>query len=316
MRGARVLVTGAGGFIGANLARYLVSRGAQVSVLLRDTHRAWRLQDSIRDFDVRVGDLENYEELEKNIRDIAPEYVFHAAMYGGYPAQQDMARMMRVNVLGSEKLFSLLENLGSVKKVINFGSSSEYGKKQMPMREDDLCQPETPYAISKLAQTYIGRSYALKGLPLVTLRLFSVFGPYEEPKRLITDTMTALVRHTTLNASSPEPKRDFIHIDDVTRAAILFATSDLKSGEIINIGSGEEHSIGEVVDTSMRVSGVSIPCAWGSVAGRSFDTNRWVADIGCAREHGWRPAVSFDDGLLKTYEWFRDSIDLYAKREA
>jgi nucleoside-diphosphate-sugar epimerase len=205
----------------------------------------------------------------------------------------------------------ILESSGGVKRLINLGSSSEYGIKSKPMKETDMLEPITPYGITKVAQTLFAQYFSRQSsLPSVTLRLFSVYGPYEEPGRLIYDIMVALIQKNRLKLGSPLPRRDFIHVDDVIIALQKAAKTRGVEGEIFNIGGGKDYSVKDAVDIARDISETDLKVTWNvKDKKRTFDRNtRWVANIQKAKQLlGWKPIHSFRDGLSETYRWYRDN---------
>lgn len=315
----KVLIIGASGFIGSNLARRLIADGYKVSVFTRNSSNLWRLSDILPSIRIYSGDLLEKETIRKVIAEEKPEVVYHFATYGGYPSQKDFDIMVQTNILGSLNLFRALGGHDFLKGIVNIGSSSEYGQKSAPMGEMDFIEPNTPYAITKASQTLFGRYFSKnRNLPLITLRFFSVYGPYEEPGRLITDLMIAAVCGQKVKLSSPLPRRDFVCIEDALNACIKAAEFPVKKGEVFNIGSGQDFSIGEVVAAFEEILGKKLEIEWGAEEKkRSFDAGqKWIADISKAKTMlNWKPVYSLKDGLKKTYNWYRDNIHLYERQK-
>ena len=158
---AKVLVTGASGFIGSNLTRKLLqSKDNDVVIFTRKNSNLWRLQDVLQDIETHVVNLFDLQTLSKVIHKINPEIVFHMAAYGVYPFQKDLASFIEGNITSSVNLMQSLENCGSVKKFVNIGTSAEYKSKSTPMKETDVPEPTTPYGITKLAQTLFANYFA------------------------------------------------------------------------------------------------------------------------------------------------------------
>lgn len=313
---ASVLVTGAAGFVGANLVRSLLSEGHNVAVFARDSSRAWRLNGLSSKIHAYPVDLTQKEEVANAIKYIQPAIVYHCATYGGYPSQTDSSTIMHTNILGSLHLFEALLKCNGLTKVINIGSSSEYGRKPAPLREIDLLEPSTPYGVAKAAQTLLASAMAKQGLPLVTLRLLSAYGPYEESGRLISDIMVALTTKKPLALSSPSPRRDFVFIEDVIEALLRAAASPHHTGEIYNIGCGRDWAIADVVRIAQEVTNIPLSIKWGAKEKeRRFNTEApWFADIKKAQEDlGWSPRNTLTQGLEKTCQWYQNHIHLYEK---
>jgi nucleoside-diphosphate-sugar epimerase len=309
-----VLVTGANGFVGANLTRALLVQNINVHAILRSGRLNWRLLDVADKITIHAGDLSDVAFVAEVIKKVQPEVIYHSATYGGYPRQQDLAATITTNIIGSVNLFQACEGLKILKRFINISSSSEYGIKNKPMREIDILDPMTPYGITKATQTLFARYFAhKKNIPITTLRLLAVYGPYEETGRLIADVMCALVRHVPLKLSAPTNVRDLVFVGDVIDACFKAVETDEINGEIVNIGGGREYSISEVVESAMQIAGVKIPLQWGvTTNARTFENQHWVADISKAeRVLGWKPAHSLERGIGETFEWYKSNIDLY-----
>lgn len=310
---SRVLVTGAAGFVGVNLTRSLLASGNEVFIFLRPQSKTWRLADILPKLKVYSVDLADAEAVKKAAAEIQPDYVYHLATYGGYPSQKDTKLTLETNVFGTLNLLQALEN-SSLKKFINIGSSSEYGLKDEAMKVTDFLEPTTPYGVAKACQTHLATYFAKqKGLPVTTLRFFSVYGPYEEKGRLFTALMIGAIQNQPVELSSPLPRRDFVFVGDAVEACQKAAENSSAAGEIFNVGSGQDYSLGEAVELAEKAVNQKLTIKWGAAEGRSFDAGRkWVGDIKKTKELlGWQPRHSFNDGLLKTYEWYRENINLY-----
>src|ERR1700733_2363885 len=181
----RVLITGASGFVGANLARRLLRDGHAVWLLLRESHQPWRLEEIVSDCRVATGDITDRDAVRRAFVEASPEWVFHLAAFGAYSSQTGFDRMNAVNLMGAVTLLDAAAASG-IECFVQSGSSSEYGYKPAAAREHDLLQPNSHYAITKAAATHYCQFTACKsGMKAVTLRLYSIYGPWEEPTRLI-----------------------------------------------------------------------------------------------------------------------------------
>ena len=212
-----------------------------------------------------------------------------------------------------------LSEYGRLEKFVNIGSSSEYGPKTKPMKEIDLASPIFPYGITKLTQTNFAKYFFVKnGLPSVTLRLFSVYGPLEEPGRLIYDIMTSILRKNILKLASKKAKRDFIFVDDVIESIEKISKTPNIEGNIFNVGSGKEYSIEEVVNIVQSKLKKDLKVSWGNIEKqRSFETNNhWIANISkIKKEIKWNPKVNFEKGLAKTFEWYENNTNIYKTKK-
>ncbi len=312
----KILLTGATGFVGANLIRMLVASGQHtVFIFARKTSDMWRLQgfdEAVERYNIDITDKES---VRQGILKIRPDVVFHLAMFGAYSYQKDIETIVHTNILGSVALFEALRETDSAISIVNIGSTSEYGFKKHPMKETDLLEPNTPYGIAKAAQTFFACHYALAhNLPITTLRLTLVYGPYEESGRLIPDIMQAFIKKETLRLASRDSRRDFIYVEDVVSALQSAANQPQVPGSIFNVGSGIDYAVEDVVTRASAMAGIKVPLQWGSEdKKRTYNAAvNWIADISKAREElKWQPAHTLEEGLLKTYTWYDKNIHLY-----
>ena len=315
LKGRKVLITGSTGFIGANLVRRFLKIGAEVHILTRTTSNKWRINDVFKDVTEYCVDLLDYEKLESIILDIEPEIIFHTAIYGGYPFQKDIKKIIESNFIGTVNLVNACKKV-DFELFVNTGSSSEYGIKSKPMTEEDILEPVNDYGVSKAAATLYCQAVAIREkIPVVTLRLFSPYGYYEEPTRLIPSVVISCLRGINPEVSSPNSVRDFIFIEDVMDAYMkVMKTSDI-GGEIFNIGYGKQHSVREVVNMIVELTGNNVRPEWRSVPKRAIEPNVWQADITKAKNVlKWEPEHNLEKGLAKTIKWFMENRILYKEK--
>ncbi|MCX6356677.1 MAG: NAD-dependent epimerase/dehydratase family protein, partial [Candidatus Aureabacteria bacterium] len=181
----RVMITGATGFVGANLARRMLREKHEVHLLLRKGYQAWRIEGIRPAVSTHEVDLGNPGQLDRTVARIKPDWVFHLAAHGAYSSQTDPREMVQTNIVGTMNLVSACMKTG-FDALINTGSSSEYGFKDHAPPETEWLEPNSHYAVTKASATLFCRYTAQRAkLPIITLRLYSVYGPYEEPTRLM-----------------------------------------------------------------------------------------------------------------------------------
>ncbi len=308
---AKVLVTGAGGFIGANVVRSLLRLGDEVHVLRRDKSTLWRLKHIENQITAHYVEITDRKNTLRVIDSIEPERVFHLAHYGGNQNEDDPDMIRKVIIEGTAIIFESCIKVGSVKAIVNAGSSSEYGAKDSPMKEDMLLEPATGYGCAKTWATLYGQYLAHKnGLAINTLRLFSVFGPWESGMRFIPTAILSSIRKKPFKINDKRVVRDFVFVDDVVRAFLVTAQSDCR-GQVINIGFGSQMRIKEMAELIFQYT--ERPVVEGGGEFRSFDqTGMWQADISKADKFiDWQPLYTREEGISKTVRWFYDNQHLY-----
>lgn len=314
----RVLVTGASGFVGNNLSRFLVAQGYEVHVILRATHVDWRLRDMRDEVTVHILDLNDRDKVRRVTTGVEPQWVFHLAAHGAYSFQTDTETILRTNVMGTVNLVQASVDAG-VEVFVNTGSSSEYGFKDHAPHEAEHLQPNSAYAVAKAAGTlFCGYTARARGMRIPTLRLYSVYGPYEDPRRLMPTIILEGMENRLPPLVNPDVSRDFVYVDDVVRAYVLAAVvGNQEPDAIYNVGTGDQTSIRTVVDTARRALKISEEPQWASMPDRIWDTDTWVCDNSRVREKlDWQPEVSFAEGFSRMVEWFESNptvADLYRR---
>jgi dolichol-phosphate mannosyltransferase len=305
----RALLTGASGFVGANLARRLLRDGVEVHLLLRSGHDPRRLRD-IADLVIRHdADLANAADVSRVMTASRPDAVFHLAAYGAYSQQRDFQQMVATNVLGTSYLVDAAVAAG-VGAFIHTGSSSEYGWKQSAAREDDRLEPGSHYAITKAAATHYCRHAAVThDIHAVTLRLYSIYGPWETPTRLFPTLLTHVLRGEWPPLVAPSAAHDFVYVDDAVDAMVAVASAtQLPRGAIYNVCSGVQTTLGELVAAVRELAPVAAEPQWSTMPPRAWDTDRWVGSgDALLRDLGWRPATSLRSGIEQTLAWMRQA---------
>lgn len=316
----RILLSGASGFVGANLARALQQEGYDVHALARPASGSFALRrellEALPKTSRRDIDLADAHAVFEWVRTLKPDVLIHLAMYGGNPGQDDAAKIRQVNVEGTRNILRALNGAPNA-IFIHTGSSSEYGPSLRPMREGQECHPAGEYGKTKLEATQMVRAWAAENKRRAgILRLFSPFGEYDHPFRLIPSVMLSCIRHQELALSSPSPVRDFVHIDDVVSAYITLVQKlqeqKFAGGEVFNVGSGAQHSVRQTAESIVRLLGSDISIKYGEASIRGAESGVWQADLAkSARVLGWKPALSFEQGLKKTCQWFKTHQSLY-----
>jgi len=314
LRNAKILVTGASGFVGVNLVQALIrDDGATVFGASRDASQSWRLR-GLKDVHLVSLDILDRNDVDQVVKSSRPDFIVHCATYGMYLGREkDKLKTLRTSIEGFLNiLISAAEN--GVKGVVNSGTTSEYGRKDTLMSEEMLLEPDNTYGVAKAAATLLGAQLGNEfGLPVITLRLFAPYGPFETGTRLIPSLILSYLRGEAPRLSSGLPVRDFTFVEDIVgayRKALEFLGN--KRCGIFNIGNGKQYSISEAAEKVRCLVGSHLQPEWGSVATVQKEPPLWVADREKAKiELGWEPRYTFEDGLKESVQWFKNNIKLY-----
>jgi nucleoside-diphosphate-sugar epimerase len=201
-------------------------------------------------------------------------------------------------------------------RLVNAGSSSEYGRKDHAPSETEPVEPNSLYAVTKVAATHLCRlAGATYGQSTITLRLYSVYGPWEEPGRLMPTLVERALAGCLPPLVDPNVARDFVWVQDACDAFIAAASADLPDGgSILNLASGTQTSLRSLVELVRRLFTVEVEPAWGSMERRSWDTTVWVGQPDAAADTlGWRARTPLDRGLPQLAEWLQERPDLAAR---
>ena len=302
----RLLVTGACGFVGANICRHFETLGWNVTGLVGPSGRNWRLPARV-DISTYQVDLLDADNLMTLVGSLQPNLIVNCAAFGGYSSQKDVERIYLVNVVGLRHLMQAARHLGELTALIQLGSSSEYGTNCQAPAEDAPCWPDSDYAVSKVAATALCRYFASKHeMPAFVLRLYSVYGPYEDMSRLMPQLMLKVGEGRWPPLVNPNISRDFIYTEDVCQAIHLIykRAASLQKGDIFNLGSGVCCTLGDLVACAQEVFEVTQNPPWGTMPARHWDHAKWYGNPAHAHKTlGWRPHVHLRDGLRRTMAW-------------
>lgn len=308
-------MTGGGGFIGANLLKRLLQEHS-VALILRDTSDVWRISDVIKQCQVVHTDITDYRSLVVETKKIIGKIdaIVHLASYGVVTRNFDLDLGIKTNVFGTTNLLRL-SHLSGVKKFINTGSCFEYAPSAERYREDSVIGPHTLYGGTKAASTSLVTAFAKSNdYNAFTLRLFTPYGPFEDPHRFVPAVILSVLNNDELNASNPESVRDYIYVDDVVSAYLKSIRTDKNlSGEVINIGSGKEYKLSEIVSAVEHVTKNKVKILWKTRnETRKSENISWRSINTKAKQMlGWKPESSFIDSISLTYNWFKNNSFVY-----
>jgi NAD dependent epimerase/dehydratase len=313
-----VFVTGAAGFIGSHLCDALVDRGARVTALVKysssgHTSNLQFCSDRSR-IAVAYGNIEDAQLLERITRN--QEVIFHLAALIGIPYSYTAASSyVSTNIGGT---FNVLHagGVNKVRKIVVTSSSECYGTaRYAPIDEQHPLQAQSPYAATKIAADKLAESFHLSfGLPVATIRPFNTYGPRQSARAVIPTIVAQALAGTPVKIGSLAPLRDFSYVADTVSGFLRVAEAHQSVGEVINIGSGREVSIGDVVDQVRRIVNRDfvVQTDDARVRPEQSEVMRLLCDNGkAAALLGWRPAVTLEEGLARTVDFIRTHLGLY-----
>lgn len=307
----KIVVTGATGFVGSNLCGHLLDQGHEVIAVTGRARSNWRLESLA----ARAGtsltqvavDLANETALHDFISRTQPEAWIGCAAYGAYPNQTDTSLIYRVCFDSVRWTIGALKHVAGFKAMIQMGSQSEYGLNCTAPSETAATLPDSDYAVAKAAATaYTQFSGKKQDFPGWVFRLYSVYGPMEDPSRLILKLLLQARDGKLPPLANPRISRDFIHVDDVCSAvdAVLAKSGTLARGEVYNIGTGRCTTLEKLVQVATEAFKIGAKPEWGSMANRRWDHTDWYANPAKAkRELDWNPGTELREGLLRTMNW-------------
>lgn len=305
-----ILVTGASGFIGANLFKEIAAVRRDVFAVVRQD-KGWRLVD-VHDDRIISVDLNDANATKNLVDSVQPRTVFDCVAYGAYSFEEDVDLIYRTNFLALSNLVNELARY-SLAAFVHAGSSSEYGANCAAPPEDAMRDANSHYAVSKgAASDFLRFAGKHRGLPCVNLRLYSVYGPLEDTSRLIPNLLRQALAGRLPPLVDARTSRDFVHVSDVCRALVSAALRmhpDIY-GESFNIGSGTRTTIGDLAQKTREMFSIADEPVFGTMEGRNWDLADWYADASKARTVlGWQPEIALEDGLRQTSDWVKSLSD-------
>lgn len=311
-------MTGAGGFIGSHLVERLVSLGARTTALVRYNSAGswgWLDKSPIKDdLKVVLGDIRDQDSTQRAVEGI--DIVFHLAALIAIPySYHAPLSYVRTNVEGTLNILQSAMR-GDVDLVIHTSTSEVYGTaRSVPINEGHPLQGQSPYSATKIGADKIVESFNLSfGLPVVTVRPFNTYGPRQSGRAVIPTIVTQALANEAIRLGNISPTRDLNYVGDTVEGFIKAAESSKAVGEVINLGTGREISIGELAATILRTMGKDLQVITDSERVRpgGSEVERLCADANKARELlGWEPKHSLEEGLTRTVEWIRENNERF-----
>jgi dolichol-phosphate mannosyltransferase len=306
-----IAVFGAGGFIGLNLVKSIsLYRDDFIAV----THRpniSWRLISAdIPNQNIGFCNLLSVNSIKNFVDKYKPKTIFNLAAYGAYSKQKDESRIYHTNFNAIVNLLKILTEYG-FDALVNTGSSSEYGINCAAPEENDELIPNSDYAVAKVSAHYLLKYYGqVLGAPVIHLRLYSVFGPWEDPFRLIPQVIEKGIKKEFPNFVNPDISRDFIYCQDVVNAIIKSSKKEIINnykGITFNIGSNSKMTIKELAYISKEIFSIESDPVFETMANRKWDLSDWYSNSKDAKNKlEWECKTTFTEGFEKIVEWHKE----------
>lgn len=305
-----IFVFGASGFIGANLINFILKYRNDCYAISHNPRNAWRLKLlNVPNNNILYCDIVNRVSVDTIFENFKPKSIFNLSAYGAYSKQNNINLIYQTNLIGT---LNILENCTNIRVYIHAGSSSEYGLNSKSPDEKDKLEPNSHYALSKVSTSYLLEYYSkFKNLLCANLRLYSIYGPWEEPDRLVPKLIENGFKERYPPLVNPNTTRDFVYIDDCVEAFIDAANNltENNSGVSINIGSGNKTTLMEIVEEVKKLFNIKLDPEWGNMQNRAWDTSEWYGNYNLAKKIiNWCPKTKLNEGLIKFKNW-QEKID-------
>jgi len=314
------LVTGAGGFIGSHLTEHLVELGANVKAFVRyNSRNDWGMlellpEEKLSQIEVITGDLKDADAVRHAAKDV--DIIFHLGSLIAIPYSYIHPReTIETNILGALNVLTAAKE-NNVEKVIHTSTSEVYGTaRYVPIDENHPLQGQSPYSASKIGADKIAESfYRSFNLPVAIIRPFNTYGPRQSARAVIPTIITQALAKEKIFLGSLHPTRDYTYVKDVVEGFIKVAESPKSVGEVINIGSNFEVSIGDLANKIISLIGKNAEIVTDPVRVRPQDSEverLWCDNTKAKRLLGWEPKTSLDEGIKKTIDWISNNTNLY-----
>ena len=302
-------MTGAGGFIGSHVVRALLAEGAEVYAMSSSVSSLLpvRLADVAADVRIVEASVADRSAMEAMARSVKPELVAHLAAFTHVGKSfRRVDENIATNVQGTVNLLQALA--GEYERFVYTGTSEIYGDIPTPFREDALVNPVSPYSVSKYAgELYCRMFHKAYRWPIVCLRPFNAYGPWQTPDRIIPEIVLTALQGRELLTTEGRQTREFNFVSDLADGFVAALTAPDVDGEVINLGCGQDIAIRDLTVKVLDMMGNPVTARIGAVPHRPTEIWSMYCDNTKARKLlGWSPAHTLDGGLEETIAWYRD----------
>ena len=315
----RILVTGAGGFIGSHLTERLVQKGYDVRAFIRYNSQGrwgWLEESPYKDqIEVYMGDIRDLDSVRDAVKGV--DIIFHLAALIGIPySYKSPLAYIRTNIEGTYNVLEAALDEGC-SRVVHTSTSEVYGTAQyVPIDEKHPLHAQSPYAATKIAADQLALSYYRSfDLPVVVARPFNTYGPRQSARAIIPTVITQVLKGLhEIKLGNLSPTRDFNYVQDTVSGFLAVAFSERVEGEVINIGSGIEISIGNLVQLISKITGIEISIMQDEqrVRPRKSEVERLLCDNNKIKKlTDWKTEYSLETGLKETIDWIKNNLHKY-----
>lgn len=316
----KVLVTGAGGFVGSHLVEALVKSGAKVKAFVHyNSRNDWGMLENVdknvlKEVEVMASDLRDTDAVRKAVK--GQQVVFHLGALIGIPYSYVNPRdVVDTNINGTLNVLTAARDF-KAEKIIHTSTSEVYGTAQyVPMDESHPLNPRSPYAASKLAADLLALSFhSSYNLPVGVIRPFNIYGPRQSARAVIPSIITQTLVKREVNLGSIFPTRDLTFVTDTALGFIAFAECEKTVGEVVNLGSNREVSISELIQmvSTCLNKKIKVIKEKKRVRPEKSEVEKLLSDSRKAKAlFGWSPKIDVKEGIRKTVSWIGKNIDKY-----
>ncbi|MHA1363460.1 MAG: NAD-dependent epimerase/dehydratase family protein [Candidatus Freyarchaeota archaeon] len=309
-KNVKVLVTGATGFIGSHLLPKIIDRFDVYSFERYVTGR-YVLGDKKKVKTV-YGDLKEYFEVRKAIHEIQPSVVVHlAALSPVAYSYNHPHEVIETNFLGTVNLAeACLREVPHFEHFLFASTSETYGNVPVPIKEDSVQNPNSPYSVSKVScEKYLLYMRDAYDFPVTILRPFNTYGRKDNTHFIVERTITQMLQNETTRLGDPRPVRDFLYVDDHVNAYLTCLRNEEAIGEIFNFCTGRGVSIKQLVELIAELTGFKGEIEWNTIPARPLDIMKLIGDYSKAKNMlGWKPEYTLEEGLEKTIAYWKQKL--------
>lgn len=317
----KVLVTGAGGFIGSHLVEELVRQGEEVRAFVRyNSRNQWGLLEDLPkpvldQIEIVLGDLKDPDGVKKAVKGC--QKVFHLGALIAIPySYVHPFDFIQTNVVGTANLLNACLETEGLVRVVHTSTSEVYGNAQyIPMDEKHPLHAQSPYSASKIGADQLAESYyRCFDLPVSILRPFNTFGPRQSIRAIVPTIISQALGEDQIRLGNLKPRRDFLFVKDTVRGFIEIGKCEKAIGKVVNIGTGKDISIEELTKKILYLLGGNreIETDARRVRPEKSEVMQLLSDTRLAQElFGWKPQYSLEEGLKKTIDWYRENLSKF-----